>query len=100
MYIIFTTRECVLIILTGCVDLLHTIQTRVKPKYHIFGHIHEGMFVKVFTTELTLLTVYYCIGYGITTDGVTTYVNASTCNLRYQPINPAIIIDLPVKQLQ
>lgn len=61
----------------GCVDLLHTIQTRVKPKYHIFGHIHEG--------------------YGITTDGVTTYVNASTCNLRYQPINPPIIIDLPVK---
>jgi len=21
---------------------LKTIQTRVKPKYHIFGHIHEG----------------------------------------------------------
>lgn len=26
----------------GCVELLSTIQQRVKPKYHIFGHIHEG----------------------------------------------------------
>ena len=28
---------------SGCVNLLHTIQQRVQPKYHIFGHIHEGM---------------------------------------------------------
>ena len=27
----------------GCVDLLKHIQTRIKPKYHITGHIHEGM---------------------------------------------------------
>ena len=26
----------------GCVDLLTTMQSRVKPKYHVFGHIHEG----------------------------------------------------------
>ena len=26
----------------GCVDLLNTVQQRVKPKYHVFGHIHEG----------------------------------------------------------
>ena len=26
----------------GCEELLHTIQQRVKPKYHVFGHIHEG----------------------------------------------------------
>ena len=26
----------------GCVDLLDTVQERVKPKYHVFGHIHEG----------------------------------------------------------
>ena len=26
----------------GCVDLLQTVQNRVKPKYHVFGHIHEG----------------------------------------------------------
>ncbi|KAI6657771.1 Metallophosphoesterase domain-containing protein 1-like [Oopsacas minuta] len=26
----------------GCVELLSTIQNRVKPKVHVFGHIHEG----------------------------------------------------------
>lgn len=26
----------------GCVELLSTIQQRVRPKYHVFGHIHEG----------------------------------------------------------
>ncbi|XP_014210072.1 metallophosphoesterase domain-containing protein 1 [Copidosoma floridanum] len=25
----------------GCVDLLSTVQNRVKPKYHVFGHVHE-----------------------------------------------------------
>lgn len=27
----------------GCVELLSTVQSRVKPKYHIFGHVHEGI---------------------------------------------------------
>lgn len=26
----------------GCVELLNTIQQRVKPKLNLFGHIHEG----------------------------------------------------------
>lgn len=26
----------------GCVNLLQTVQERVKPRYHVFGHIHEG----------------------------------------------------------
>lgn len=26
----------------GCVELLSTVQNRVKPEYHVFGHIHEG----------------------------------------------------------
>ncbi|XP_070533949.1 metallophosphoesterase MPPED2-like [Ptychodera flava] len=59
----------------GCMELLNTIQKRVKPKYHIFGHIHEG--------------------YGVTSDGYTTYINASTCTLRYRPINKPVIFDLP-----
>ena len=29
----------------GCVNLLHEIQTRVKPLYHGFGHIHEGKII-------------------------------------------------------
>lgn len=31
----------------GCVDLLTVVQKRIKPKYHIFGHIHEGSGFKV-----------------------------------------------------
>eukprot|EP00042_Codosiga_hollandica_P029937 m.169127 g.169127 ORF g.169127 m.169127 type:complete len:98 (-) comp53218_c0_seq1:131-424(-) len=60
----------------GCVDLLREIQTRVHPKYHVFGHIHEG--------------------YGLTTDGQTTFVNASTCTYHYKPTQPAIVFDLPI----
>jgi hypothetical protein len=37
----------------GCVDLLMSVQHRIRPKYHIYGHIHEGithviLFMKVF----------------------------------------------------
>jgi len=62
----------------GCVDLLDELQTRVKPKYHCFGHIHES--------------------WGATTDGVTRYVNASTCNLRYRPVNTPIVFDVKIPE--
>lgn len=58
----------------GCVELLTTVQNRVKPKYHVFGHIHEG--------------------YGISSDGKIIYINASTCDLNYLPNNPAIVFDI------
>uniref|UniRef100_A0A8C5Q9D6 Metallophosphoesterase MPPED2 n=1 Tax=Leptobrachium leishanense TaxID=445787 RepID=A0A8C5Q9D6_9ANUR len=63
----------------GCVELLNTVQRRVRPKLHVFGGIHEG--------------------YGIMTDGYTTYVNASTCTVSFQPTNPPIIFDLPNPQV-
>lgn len=62
----------------GCVELLSTVQQRVKPKYHIFGHIHEG--------------------YGITSDGTTTFVNASTCNIFYFPQNQPIAFDIELPE--
>lgn len=55
----------------GCHDLLKAIE-QIKPRYHVFGHIHEG--------------------YGITSNGDTTFVNASVCNLQYQPIQDPITI--------
>jgi len=58
----------------GCVDLLDEIQSRIRPAMHAFGHIHEGS--------------------GVTTDGTTLYVNASTCNLRYRPVNAAMVVDV------
>ena len=30
----------------GCLDLLHEIKHRVKPKFHVFGHIHEGDYLR------------------------------------------------------
>ncbi|KAI2662909.1 Metallophosphoesterase MPPED2 [Labeo rohita] len=59
----------------GCVELLNTVQRRVRPKLHVFGGIHEG--------------------YGIMTDGYTTFINASTCTVSFQPTNPPIVFDLP-----
>lgn len=48
---------------------------RAAPKYHVFGHIHEG--------------------YGRVTIGPTTFVNASICDLFYNPVNEPQIIDFP-----
>ncbi|XP_064489974.1 metallophosphoesterase domain-containing protein 1-like [Ornithodoros turicata] len=69
---------CIMGTHVGCVELLSVVQKRVKPLYHIFGHIHEG--------------------YGITSDGQTTFINASICNIQYRPVNPPIIFDIPLPQ--
>lgn len=60
----------------GCVDLLKEVQSRIRPRYHVFGHVHEG--------------------YGITSDGEVIYVNASTCNINYRPQNLPVIFDYPL----
>jgi predicted phosphodiesterase len=64
----------------GCVNLLDTVEERVRPAVHVFGHIHEG--------------------YGLTTNNRTLFINASSCNLQYQPTNPPIVFDLPNKKLK
>ncbi len=57
----------------GCYDLAHAILGRVKPKYHICGHIHEQ--------------------YGEDSFEGITFINASTCNSRYQPVNDPYVFD-------
>jgi Icc-related predicted phosphoesterase len=57
----------------GCQDLLEAIR-RIQPQLHIFGHIHEDP--------------------GITLEGITRCVNASSCDLRYLPTQAPIVIDL------
>jgi predicted phosphohydrolase len=57
----------------GCADLRETID-RIKPKLHVFGHIHKS--------------------YGSTVLGATQFVNASICNEEYLPKNKPIVIDL------
>ncbi len=57
----------------GCEELLKVIQ-KIKPKLHVFGHIHEA--------------------YGKFTDEHTIFVNASICTFDYKPVNSAIIVVL------
>ena len=57
----------------GCEELLPVVQ-RIKPRAHIFGHIHAG--------------------YGMVEQGGIKFVNASICNEAYQPVNAPIVIDL------
>jgi len=59
---------------TGCRDLLEAVQARVKPRWHVFGHIHED--------------------YGVTREPCTTFVNASVCSFSYEPVNKPLILDL------
>ena len=57
----------------GCKELLKELN-RVKPKVHIYGHIHEG--------------------YGTYTHGVTKLINPASCNEHYQITNSPIVYDL------
>lgn len=34
--------------------------------------------------------------YGCTSDGITTYINASTCTLEYKPTHPPVVFDFPL----
>ncbi|MEJ7913723.1 MAG: metallophosphatase domain-containing protein, partial [Chitinophagaceae bacterium] len=58
---------------TGCVDLLHTIET-VQPKFHVCGHIHEG--------------------YGKAKRSSTQLINASVLNELYELVNKPIVFEL------
>ncbi len=57
----------------GCEDLVDALE-RVRPKVHIFGHIHEG--------------------YGRRDLGRTTFLNASICTLGYEATNAPLVFDL------
>lgn len=46
----------------------------MKPRLHVFGHIHDG--------------------HGFLEREATTFVNASVCDEDYHPVNPAWIVDL------
>ena len=57
----------------GCADLLAAV-TRVRPRLHVFGHIHEGA--------------------GITRDSATVFINASCCDPFNAPVNLPVVFDL------
>lgn len=43
-----------------------------------------------------MINVVHCSpGYGMMTDGTTTFINASACTVNFMPMNAPIIFDLP-----
>lgn len=50
------------------------MKSRAPQKLQHDGHIHEG--------------------YGLSTDGTTAYVNASSCTLKYKPLNLVVVFNL------
>jgi len=59
--------------IVGCKDLKNRIKL-IKPKIHVFGHIHEG--------------------YGVLKKDDITFVNASILNERYRNTNKPIVIEI------
>ena len=57
----------------GCAELLKAVG-RVRPRLHLFGHIHEA--------------------YGLEVRDGTTFVNASICDRACRPVNPPVVVDL------
>ncbi|MEL6848269.1 MAG: metallophosphoesterase, partial [Bacteroidota bacterium] len=58
----------------GCEELGKAV-ARIRPRLHLFGHIHEA--------------------YGQLSQNGTLYVNASVVDLSYQVVNPPVVIDWP-----
>jgi len=61
----------------GCADLLAEIQTQIRPAYVVCGHVHEGA--------------------GVTYDGTTHFLNASSLDEHYDRIHPPLVFDIPMK---
>ena len=60
---------------TGCEDLRHALK-RVRPRLHIFGHIHEG--------------------YGVAEQDGTTSVNACQLDYQYRLVNEPLVVTLEI----
>lgn len=59
----------------GCRNLMRTVQ-EIRPKIHVFGHIHEG--------------------YGDTTIEGVRYINAAVLDERYRMVNAPVVVEWPI----
>jgi len=62
----------------GCQDLLTAVE-RVRPKFHVFGHVHKGA--------------------GISKNKYTTFINASSCDQWYKLANLPIVFNMQAKEI-
>jgi len=60
----------------GCADLLNEIQARIRPKFLVCGHMHEGA--------------------GVTFDGTTHFVNACSLDEQYDLVYMPLVFDFPI----
>eukprot|EP00812_Abedinium_dasypus_P008700 NODE_2441_length_934_cov_258.577929.p1 GENE.NODE_2441_length_934_cov_258.577929~~NODE_2441_length_934_cov_258.577929.p1 ORF type:complete len:243 (-),score=75.43 NODE_2441_length_934_cov_258.577929:190-876(-) len=58
----------------GCADLLSVVQRRVRPRFAVSGHVHEG--------------------YAVSSDGVTQYLNVSSCDEGFRIMNAPLVFDI------
>ncbi|MEM1320682.1 MAG: metallophosphatase domain-containing protein [Bacteroidota bacterium] len=58
--------------IVGCEDLLEFVR-RIQPRYHVFGHIHEG--------------------YGQYESEGTSFINASVLDVRYNLVNAPVTVE-------
>jgi len=63
----------------GCADLLAEVQGRIRPEFLVCGHVHESA--------------------GVTFDGTTHFVNASSVNEDYECFHPPLVFDIPSPML-
>lgn len=64
----------------GCKELLKRVE-EIKPKYHVFGHIHSGN--------------------GVTNNEYTAFINASVVNERYKYTYPPKVVTIkPIEWMQ
>lgn len=61
---------------TGSVSLRDIVLTR-RPRFHAFGHIHEG--------------------YGRMRESGIEFINACSCDAKRLPVNDAILVNIPVR---
>ncbi|EGZ26024.1 hypothetical protein PHYSODRAFT_487565 [Phytophthora sojae] len=61
----------------GSETLLKETMSRIRPSFHIFGHIHEA--------------------YGATRVGKTVFVNAASSTLLSKPKHAPVVVDIPIK---
>jgi Icc-related predicted phosphoesterase len=63
----------------GCGDLYEAVVRRVKPRVHVFGHVHNG--------------------YGIKSEGPTLFVNAAISGMNNKPTHGVIVVDVDPSKL-
>lgn len=73
----------------GCMDLMNELTHRIRPRLHVFGHIHEDAGVWTHNYDPSTIT-------DTPQRSSTKLINACTCDLNYRPTHPPISLKYPL----